>query len=496
MNTPTTRRWHRLAATAVALAAAALSFATPATAANVVDAERRGSLTIHKYDAPVDRTGLANNGTEQQVALDPLAGVGFTVYKVDGIDLTTNSGWTDTSELYDRFDGTSDSVTSAGYTLSASRGEQLTNTAGEIALTDLDLGLYFVVETSPLPGATAVSPFLVTIPLTDPDNLDAWLYDVHVYPKNALTGAVKDVDDASDVQLGDELVFTITTDIPNVDIIDGYKVVDDLDDKLDYQSTRVTLDDGTVLQVGTHYDLTPTAPTAAGPVVEVVFTSAGRELLAANTDLRVVTEITTTVNTIGEIANTALLYPNAPSFSVRPGEPGGPPVTPEVVTKWGEITIQKTTKEAAPLQGAVFSVYTSEADARAGENPLSLAGATTFAVGEDGTLTLSGLRYSGWANNAEVSPGEAGYQQYWLVEVVAPSGYEKLSEPIPFEVTAQTTAVGIDLDVVNVKSNGGFPLPLTGGAGTVLFIVGGVAVLVGVTILTLRTRRRASAATE
>ena len=40
---------------------------------------------------------------------------------------------------------------------------------------------------------------------------------------------------------GDEIEFTITTDIPNVAVIDGYRIVDDLDAKLDYVSASVSL---------------------------------------------------------------------------------------------------------------------------------------------------------------------------------------------------------------------------------------------------------------
>ena len=180
---------------------------------------------------------------------------------------------------------------------------------------------------------------------------------------------------------------------------------------------------------------------------------------AWNTRRLITEQITTTVNAVGEIANTALLYPNAASFAAQPGEPGGPTETPEVLTKWGDLTVLKTDEAAAPLTGAVFSVYPTEADALAGTNAIVLGGATEFTTAADGTVTISGLRYSDWADGAAVAPGDDGYQTYWLAEVVAPDGYELLAEPIEFTITAATTAVGVDLTVENVPSNAGSRSP-------------------------------------
>lgn len=491
MNTPNKRRGSRAAAALLAAGIAALALGAPASAAtpNLVDPTATGSLTIHKYEAPETPTGLPNDGTEQSVSLAPLAGVGFTVYKVDTIDLTTNEGWVDANDLSDLDPQSVADITAAGYTATAVGGENLTDANGEISLAGLDLGLYFVVETTPLAGSTGVAPFLVTVPLTDPANDDTWLYDVHVYPKNALTAATKTVEDSEDIAIGDDIEFTITADIPNTATIDGYKVVDTLDAKLDYVSTAVTLTNGTAL-AATDYTVTHDAATNT---VTVEFTAAGRAVLAANPGAEVQVVITAQVNAIGEIVNTALLYPNLASYTVAPGEPGGPTATPEVITKWGSITIEKTDKAGAPLTGAVFAVYATEQDANDGTNPIELNGATEFAVAADGTVTIDGLRYSDWADGIAVAAGDAGYRTYWLAEVVAPDGYELLAAPIEFTITAGTTAAGVDLEVVNVPSNAGFVLPLTGGAGSTLFLAGGVLLLAGAVLLAVRSRRKTAA---
>lgn len=480
--------------TAIAVAALALlGLAHPASAAdNLPDPARTGSLTIHKFATPDSPTGLPHNGTQvDTTGLTPVAGATFSIKQVTGIDLTTNQGWADSNDLSQVFDpaAAESSVTGAGYGLTAASGSPVTtDAAGLASVSNLPLGLYLVQETAWPAGATPSAPFLVSIPLTDPANGDTWLYDVHVYPKNATTSVSKTVDDADAIKLGDQVEWTIDADIPNVQVIDAYKIVDVLDGKLDYVGAKVTLSDGTTITEGTDYTVTYDA---AAHRVSVEFTAAGRAVLAAHPTAEVRVVVTTKVNTVGEIANTALLYPNQASYGVKPGEPGGPTVTPPVLTKWGGLTVLKTDDDGAALAGAVFSVYPSQADAEAGTNAIVISGQSTWTAGADGTLTISGLRYSDFANGATVAPGDPGYQKYWLAEVKAPTGFELLADPIGFEVTAATTAVGVDLTVENVPANGGFELPFTGGSGRTLIYVVGLALLVVAGAVVIAGRRRA-----
>lgn len=480
--------------TALALAALALlGLASPVSAADSLpDPDRTGSITIHKFEAPDSPTGLPNNGTEVDTAgLTPMAGVTFSIQQVSGIDLSTNQGWSDADDLSDVFDpaDAEGSITGAGYTLTDATGSPVTTDGSGIAsLSSLPLGLYLVQETSYPAGTTPSAPFLVSVPLTNPNDQSTWLYDVHVYPKNATTNVTKTVEDENAIKLGDQVAWTITADIPNVDVIDGYKIVDQLDSKLTYVGAQVTLSDGAAITEGTDYTVVHDAATNT---LTVQFTEAGRAVLAAHSTAQVLVEVTTTVNAVGEIANNALLYPNEASFDVRPGEPGGPVVTPPVLTKWGSITVLKTDDDGAALAGAVFSVYASQADAEAGTNPISLGGQTTFTAGADGTLTISGLRYSDYANGQTVAPGDPGYQAYWLVEVEAPSGFELLADPVEFTVTAATSTAGVDLTVENVPSNAGFELPFTGGSGRALLYVLGFALLVVAGAVVIVSRRRA-----
>lgn len=488
-TTATGRIWRSAAAGVAAIVTALALGIAPATAAPIVDGSKLGSITVHKFERPATPTGLANNGTQVDTSgLTPMKDVEFTINKVDTIDLTTNEGWKSANGLSASFDpaNAEDSITGAGFTLGAAK-KQATLADGTAAFTDLPLGLYLVTETGYATGVTPSAPFLVTVPLTDPNSTSDWLYDVHVYPKNSITTATKTVNDAADIKLGDTVDFTITADIPNDAVIDGYKITDALDTKLGYVSTAVTLTNGTPLTLTTHYTVNHDVATNT---VTVEFTAAGRTLLAANNTTTVQVVVSAAVNAVGEISNTALVFPNQDSFDWVPGQPGGPTTTPPIVTKWGSMTLQKNDQSSNALAGASFSVYATEADALAGTNPITLGGATVFTVDPSGQLTISGLRYSDWANGAAVSPGDPNYRNYYLVETKAPNGYELLAKPVPFTITADTTVAGVDLTVVNVPSNGGFKLPLTGGTGTTILYAAGVLVLAGATLLFVRSRRK------
>jgi fimbrial isopeptide formation D2 family protein/LPXTG-motif cell wall-anchored protein len=510
INQRASRPWRAAAAALAGAVLTVLLSVTPASATPVIDGGQTGSITVHKYEKPNNGGGGNNDGggnggghnggnnfsraVPDTTGLTPLPGIEFTIQQVNTIDLSTNAGWDAAHNLSFVF-STSDpsgSITAAGYTLGASQA-QVTAADGTAIFATLPIGLYLVTETNYPAGVTPSAPFLISVPITDPDNHDNWIYDVDVYPKNSVSGAEKIVTDAPDVKLGDQVDWTITADIPNEAVIDGYKVVDQLDAKLTYVGATARLEDGTELAEGTEYVVSFDATTNT---VSVVFTDDGRAFLASRTESRVQIVVSTKVNTIGEIENVALAYPNAASFNITPGQPGGPVVTPPVVTKWGGMTLQKVDENAAALAGASFSVYTNEVDAKAGTNPVDIDGQSVFTVAGDGTLSISGLRYSDWANGAAVAPGDADYRTYYrtyyLVETAAPAGYELLAEPVSFLINSATTTVGIDLSVQNMPSNSGFELPLTGGVGTGLLYAAGALLVVGAGLLFLRSRRKSA----
>lgn len=155
----------------------------------VIDTDRKGSITVHKYEyngrAENSGTGETADGESIPVTGDtpakPLPGVEFTIYKVAELD------------IFYRGDGISlpaaaDFVDENGqYTGTEPGKEKTTDEKGEAVFPELDLGLYLVLETaSPDKVTGKIDPFLVSVPMTGADG-SGWLYDIHAYPKNTTT---------------------------------------------------------------------------------------------------------------------------------------------------------------------------------------------------------------------------------------------------------------------------------------------------------------------
>ncbi len=451
-----------------------------------IDPSKMGSLTIHTYQKPLTPSGLPNDGralTPAQIAdseLSHVVKVTYTVQQVNNIDLTTNAGWAAAASL----------TPAQAASRAATPGTTVTSDEwGNATLGNLPLGLYLVTETDYPAAITPSAPFLVTLPMTDPVKEGNWMYDVHVYPKNVVTFAIKTVNDISAVKLGDPVQWIITSWIPNVDTIDGYKIVDPLDSKLTYTGSTVALTNNTALTLNTDYTIVFDTATNT---LTVEFTASGRAILAANPSTQVQVTVNTTVNTVGEITNKPLVYPNAASFTIPRGRTGGPfGAIKDPTTRWGNIVLhKKDAQSSAPLAGAVFQVYATEADALAGTNAININGTSSWTTDASGNLVISGLRYSIYANDAWVwIPGHPGFRPYWLVETKAPAGYGLLSQPVKATVTSSDPSV-VTVTIENVKQNAGFQLPLTGGTGTWALTAGGVLVLAGAGLFMVTGRRK------
>lgn len=507
--------WRSGLGAALASAVLAVAFATPAAAASLPDGSKTANLHITKLQTPA---GAAGDGTQlSSLPNTPIPGVQFTIKKVNTIDLTTQAGWQSASALATSYNAAApttvpaaeSAITSANYTLAAPASgtttPQTTNASGVADFTGLPLGLYLVEETGTPAGVTAAAPFLVTLPLTDPKSTGTWNYDVYVYPKNAVSAASKTVDDASAHGLGDPLSYTVTADIPDptgtpaTAPLTGYLLSDALDPKLGYTGSTIALKDGTAVPAADY-----TVTTSGTTTVEVRFNDAGLALLGQHRDTQVVWTIGAVTKAAGSISNTAYLYPDGPSVTSHdtPGDTSHPGIpTAPVVTKWGDVTVLKKSSAGAALAGATFQVYVTNSKSTkpvvGTDTPVAINGTSSWTTDASGLATISGLRYSGFADNTTVTDGAAGYNYYWLVETKAPAGFELQAEPIGFTVDDTTTTSGTDVTVTDVPSNAGFALPFTGGTGSTGVTLAGLGLIVAAALAALVLyRRRRSAATH
>ena len=235
------KKIHRVLAMLMA-AIMALSLITTAFAEPIIDTSRKASLSIYKYDITKassdgawDAESYINTGLHDDAVVDKLAkyaiqGVEFTYLRV--ADVTMNNevvdGQRQVGVLYgfdssDRSNAvlsaigltaadahkteggvnhfTSDMLNnklSAALTAHATTVKNALETAvtnggvamaetdatGHTSASDIEQGLYLVVETRVPENVTSTcNPFLVSLPMTTIDGA-AWNYDVTVYPKN------------------------------------------------------------------------------------------------------------------------------------------------------------------------------------------------------------------------------------------------------------------------------------------------------------------------
>ena len=341
---------------------------------------------------------------------------------------------------------------------------------------------------------TPAAPFAVSVPMTKPDGTGL-NKDVHVYPKNQVNELTKTVKDAGK-NVGDDIVYTISTTSTGADTNgDGkmdkadlggvYEIVDELPANVEYVKTTAKI--GGVDTT----DFDATTAKAGNPertTVTVAFKDGGLDTIAAGAKVEVT--FTVKLNSVpsdGLTKNTGQLFPNKWSK-----DNGKPVVSPEVVTKHGDIVIKKINKDGGALKGAEFDVYLDNSvnkDCSEYGDKIVASGATD----EKGLVSIKGLQLTNFVDGKDVAEGEQ--HPYCLVETKAPSGYQLLPKPIKFSLTKAGTVTDLTaaaegdgslVKITNYKNPG---LPLTGAQGILLVsVLGLILVSVGV-VLTVKRRK-------
>lgn len=528
----------------------------------VINPNATVQLSITKYLG--EPTGQANDGRSlsSAPARPTLNGVDFDVYEVftdsgrsTSVDLTTNTGWAQASALTGyrptRADIAAKQFTYGGktYYLSNSPTTAQTNPTGVATFTQgTGVGLYLVAEnvkagdtitnnagggTIPPNEITPSAPFLVTLPMTDPQNRDKWMYDVYVYPKNqrdTLTLKVVDkgvVSTEAGITYGTgpgakhAYDYVLTSSITDgTEPLGSYVLYQDLDPSVTFTGASLSVG-GTALTTGDYDIYTSTGwgqPATAytggtvsgGPLVTIVLTDAGRTKLEAAR----ASDLVTTLNVVagprdgdGIVEGIATFVPNSGWWAqngqsgVDANAPGtGLPgsrtgiLSNEVLTQYGDLIVDKFDGNATTtkLAGAVFDIYSdpnSDGTCAPSEAvPANLIG-TTPATDGTGAARFAGLQLSDFYNG-----GTGDARTYCLVERTAPTGYELDAAPRPFTVPANAaTQNGVPtttVQVANQKSNLGNKLPLTGGAGVALLSVLGALLIGGGVVYYVAARRR------
>ena len=529
MHSLTTRRGLGLAA-AMTLAAGALVAPTGAAApadpnGSTIDPDAATTLTIHKCEQ-TDANGVkeGTGNPDPQVECKPVAGVEFTITKLN-VDLTTPEGW---KQLADA----KGDVVKAGALKSNTTQTITTGGDGLASFTDAqtEVGAYLVSETRTPDKVIPAEDFVGTLPMTNPDNTTKWNYDVHVYPKNTISGVDKKVTDKPAPGSGHDITYTITTSIPKVDYPGGarikrYEVVDQLDKRIKKDAltpvVKIVGQNETPLADTTDYTLI-TAEGADHNWATIQLTEEGRRKAAearhngtgeTKVQVTLTAKFDATVNLEGDLSNTAGLIPNdSPNFTWDPSNPGtkvpGIPTTP-VLSKYGKVVVTKTgTDELADktkYNGAQFQVYectktAGGATLRDGDpstqavDPLTIGGEKTFTTAGQGMVEINYLRANDYVDGVKKDT-LTDEDHYCLVETKAPEGYTLQADPIPFRVLADnaTAKAPTAVTVTDVPKNAGFRLPLTGANGVIFLTVAGALLVAGGAVVAYANKRRHAA---
>lgn len=602
---------HRVLALLMAVVMA-LGLITTAFAEPTIDPSKKASLSIYKYDITKasndgawDAESYVSAGLRDDAVIDKLSkyaiqGVEFTYLRI--ADITMNNevldGQRQVGVLYG-FDGsersnavlsaigltgadthktegginyfTSDMLNnklSTALTANATTVKNALETAvknggvvmtetdatGHAAASDMERGLYLVVETRVPENVTSTcNPFFVSLPMTTIDGA-AWNYDVTVYPKNQTgnpdlektvreaknstgknTGSLTDIKDGYEhtatASVGDVVDYQIISTLPTItskaSSLSEYTYVDTLSKGIRYNKNDVVIeffkDAGCTDKVATWAENSGKFTVAYDDIANTM------TIRMTESSLSEINEATTvytdSVKRGYSDCTMRISYAATLTADAKMGDTDNPN---EVVLTWrrtnntyfdtlkdcchvytyGVDVLKRFSDNGGNMKNVKFRLHNDTDDcyiiAEQKDGVYYAKGfaskksdATTFVPNGSGHIVVKGLEDD----------------TYSLTEITTDKGYVLLKDAVKIVIktaengqceqcgakllTASATVNGKDAGMTDgnaivpltVVNNPGFDLPKTGGYGTWMFTVGGVALLGAAAFIVIRSRK-------
>ena len=607
------KKIHRVLALLMAVVMA-LSLITTAFAEPTIDPSKKASLSIYKYDITTASaegawdtesyvsTGLYDDAVVDKLAKYAIQGVEFTYFRV--ADITMNNelvdGQRQVGVLYgfDNSERSSAVLSAIGLTgadahktdnginyftsdmlnnklaaaLAANAttvknalevavkngGVAMTETdaTGHTSASDMEQGLYLVVETRVPENVTSTcNPFFVSLPMTTIDGT-AWNYDVTVYPKNQTgnptldktvreaknstgknTGSLTDITDeyahTASASIGDTVDYQIISTLPTItskaSALSEYAYVDTMSKGIKYNKNDVAIeffkDSGCTDKITTWAEDSGKFTVAyddAQNIMTIRMTEAG--LSEINEAATVYTDSVKRgySDCTMRITYAATLTADAATYGDRDN-----PNKVKLTWKRTNTTYYDTLEDCCHVY-----VYTIDLIKQFSDNNGTFGKVKFIAYNDtDGyyiKANMEGEVYNvtGFTSNkseaAMLIPNLKGHiilrgiedDTYTLTEVATDKGYVLLRDPVKIVVTtkedgtcercgaalltASATVNGEPVSMTDANAvvplriinNPGFDLPKTGGYGTWMFTIGGVALLGAAAFIVIRSRKQ------
>ena len=605
------RVWALLMAALMAIGLMTTAFAAT-DSAPTIDPGKKASLNIYKYDITTansdgawDAESYVSTGLHDDAVIDKLAkyaiqGVEFTYFRV--ADIAMNNELVESQRQvgvlygFNSSDRSTDVLSAIGLTAADAHKSEgginyftsdmlnnkltaalaanattvknaletavknggvamsETDATGHAAASDMEQGVYLVVETRVPENVTSTcNPFFVSLPMTTVDGV-AWNYDVTVFPKNQTgnptldktvreaknstgknTGSLTDIADGyahtATASVGDTVDYQIISTLPTitskVSALSEYTYVDTLSKGIRYNKNDVVIE--FFKDAGCTGKIATWAVNSCKFTVGYDDTANTMTIRMTDTGLSEINEAATvytdSVKRGYSDCTMRITYAAALTADAKMGDTDNPN---EVVLTWRRTnnTYFDTLKDCCHVYTYGIDVLKQFSDnggnVRNVKFRLQNDSDDCYIIADlkDGIYYAKGIT-SKKSDATTFIPNSSGHivvkgledDAYSLTEIATDKGYILLKEAVKIVIkasengqceqcgtkllTASATVNGKDVTMTDgnaivpltVVNNPGFDLPKTGGYGTWMFTVGGVALLGAAAFIVIRSRK-------
>ena len=362
---------------------------------------------------------------------------------------------------------------------------------GKATFTGLPMGEYFIRPTS------STSVYQLMLQKVEPTVVDGkYVIDDLTFNAKHKEVSVDKAADKTSVTKGEKVTYTITVDIPTYasQAVDKSFYVSDLLPNgltIDPASIKVQIDGTDVDTAAYTLDTTAVAEytfklsVSAAQYTASWSANGGKQLVITYT-ATLNDNDTTEVNTkeTNKVTFDYSFYPYVENSHKQKT------ATVDVTTFAIKIDKHVNGNKDAKLANAKFDLYrTATAEEIAAGRSVTIPHTTVAGILLESGLTTND---SGVATFEKYEANNTRYA-YYLVETKAPTGYNLLSNAVEVHFTDAEVAGTNGIYTVEIENTSGIQLPITGGTGTVIFTVIGIALMVGAVVLFVLSRKKSKA---